>query len=244
MKTHSHPTSAPKVAVLMPEEVRSRIFSAQVEDALSAMEFQPAALEATEERLFALRGLARKHDVLPDDLAGLVSLARDQQGIARLQGIDAAQDRLGPVGDLGRLGARTLQDGMADGGGILGPRIVIRHDDHVGMVSGSLTHQWALGAVAVAAGADDNNDPAHHMRAQRLQGRDHRAGLVGVIDIDRRAVAQRGNPFDPPGRAAQIADHIQRFLRAVAAPDVQDAIARPRREQVGDGGLCRTQKGG
>lgn len=36
MKTHSHPTSAPKVAVLMPEEVRSRIFPAQVEDALSA----------------------------------------------------------------------------------------------------------------------------------------------------------------------------------------------------------------
>ncbi|MGR3554053.1 DNA repair protein RecN [Paracoccus sp. (in: a-proteobacteria)] len=57
-----------------------------VEDALSAMEFQPAALEATEERLFALRGLARKHDVLPDDLAGLAEDLR-----ARLQGIDAGE---------------------------------------------------------------------------------------------------------------------------------------------------------
>ena len=35
------------------------------------LEFNPAELEMAEERLFALRGLARKHNVLADDLAGL-----------------------------------------------------------------------------------------------------------------------------------------------------------------------------
>ncbi|MDO5658151.1 MAG: DNA repair protein RecN [Paracoccus sp. (in: a-proteobacteria)] len=49
---------------------------AGVEAALQAMEFDPHALETTEERLFALRALARKHDVQPDDLAGLAGELR------------------------------------------------------------------------------------------------------------------------------------------------------------------------
>lgn len=51
-----------------------------VEDALFALDVDPAALEATEERLFALRALARKHNVLADDLAGLADELRDRLG--------------------------------------------------------------------------------------------------------------------------------------------------------------------
>jgi DNA repair protein RecN (Recombination protein N) len=40
---------------------------------LEAMDFDPADLEATEERLFAIRALARKHGVAPDDLADLAA---------------------------------------------------------------------------------------------------------------------------------------------------------------------------
>ncbi len=39
-----------------------------VASCLDALDFHPGDLEAVEERLFALRGLARKHNVLPDDL--------------------------------------------------------------------------------------------------------------------------------------------------------------------------------
>ena len=60
-----------------------------IEDALSAMDFDPRTLEATEERLFALRALARKHDVLPDDLA---TLAGDLS--ARLAALDAGEARM------------------------------------------------------------------------------------------------------------------------------------------------------
>lgn len=60
-----------------------------VEDTLSALDFDPSALETTEERLFALRALARKHDVLADDLAGLADELRD-----RLTRIDAGEARL------------------------------------------------------------------------------------------------------------------------------------------------------
>ena len=40
-----------------------------VEDCLRQLDFNPAELEALEERLFAIRDLARKHGVEPDALA-------------------------------------------------------------------------------------------------------------------------------------------------------------------------------
>ncbi|MFV0385142.1 DNA repair protein RecN [Paracoccus sp. (in: a-proteobacteria)] len=60
-----------------------------VEDALAGLDFDPAALEQAEERLFALRALARKHEVLADDLAGLADDLR-----ARLTRIDAGGEAL------------------------------------------------------------------------------------------------------------------------------------------------------
>lgn len=62
---------------------------AGVEDCLRRMEFNPAELEALEERLFAIRALARKHGVLPDDLGGFAQDLR-----ARLQAIDGGAEGL------------------------------------------------------------------------------------------------------------------------------------------------------
>jgi DNA repair protein RecN (Recombination protein N) len=64
-----------------------------VEDALSALDFNPSDLETLEERLFAIRALARKHGVLPDDLADhaaklaqkLAAIDNGAAGMARLQ---------------------------------------------------------------------------------------------------------------------------------------------------------------
>ena len=60
-----------------------------VEDALRALDVDPSQLEATEERLFALRALARKHNVLADDLAGLADELR-----GRLGQIDAGEAQI------------------------------------------------------------------------------------------------------------------------------------------------------
>lgn len=54
-----------------------------VEHALEALDFDPGELERLEERLFAIRALARKHGVLPDDLGGFANALR-----ARLAAID------------------------------------------------------------------------------------------------------------------------------------------------------------
>ena len=51
-----------------------------VERALDALTFDPSELEATEERLFAIRALARKHAVAPDDLAAHAATLSDRLG--------------------------------------------------------------------------------------------------------------------------------------------------------------------
>ena len=63
-----------------------------VERALEALDFDPGELERVEERLFAIRALARKHGVLADDLGGfaeglrvrLAAIDGGAAGIARL----------------------------------------------------------------------------------------------------------------------------------------------------------------
>jgi DNA repair protein RecN (Recombination protein N) len=68
---------------------------------LDALEFNPAELDATEERLFAIRALARKHDVLADDLAGLADRLRE-----RLASLDAGDANLAQLeADLKAAGA-------------------------------------------------------------------------------------------------------------------------------------------
>lgn len=57
-----------------------------VADAIDQMSFNPLELEETEERLFAIRALARKHDVAPDDLAGFAGTLR-----AKLEALDAGE---------------------------------------------------------------------------------------------------------------------------------------------------------
>lgn len=71
---------------------------AGVEGCLSALDFNPHELEALEERLFAIRALARKHGVLPDDLGGFA------------EGLRA---RLGAL-DKGAAGMAALQQAVAE----------------------------------------------------------------------------------------------------------------------------------
>ncbi len=57
-----------------------------VADAIDAMSFNPVELEEAEERLFAIRALARKHEVAPDELAGFADTLR-----GKLDALDAGE---------------------------------------------------------------------------------------------------------------------------------------------------------
>ena len=70
---------------------------AKIEEALAATAFEPHELERAEERLFALRALARKHRVGVDDLPAFVArleteLAALEQGETRLDELTAATE--------------------------------------------------------------------------------------------------------------------------------------------------------
>ncbi|NVO54590.1 DNA repair protein RecN [Rhodobacteraceae bacterium B1Z28] len=58
-----------------------------VDACLQALDFNPSELEAAEERLFAIRALARKHDIAADDLGAFADTLRDR--LNRLEAGDA-----------------------------------------------------------------------------------------------------------------------------------------------------------
>ncbi len=69
--------------------------SAEVEHVLSGLDGEPGELDRVEERLFAIRALARKHQAAPDDLAALADdlrtrLASLDAGTAGLAALEAA----------------------------------------------------------------------------------------------------------------------------------------------------------
>ena len=80
---------------------------AAADEAMRAAEFDPGALERAEERLFALRALARKHNVQVDDLAAL----RDEMS-AKLADLDAGEERLSEL-EKGASEAATCYDEAA-----------------------------------------------------------------------------------------------------------------------------------
>ncbi len=63
-----------------------------VADCLEALDFDPAELERVEERLFAIRALARKHGVQADDLGGFAEELR-----GRLSALDRGAENLGAL---------------------------------------------------------------------------------------------------------------------------------------------------
>lgn len=75
---------------------------AEVQSCLDQLSFDPFELETVEERLFALRALARKHDVSPDELPALAANLR-----AKLNALDASE------GDIAAL-RRAVTDTGAD----------------------------------------------------------------------------------------------------------------------------------
>jgi len=97
-----------------------------VADCLSALDFSPFELEQTEERLFAIRGLARKHGVAPDALvqhgetlrAALAEIAGAEQNIADLTAaFDATnaafETAAQALGTARRVAAKRLDAAMA-----------------------------------------------------------------------------------------------------------------------------------
>src|SRR6478609_4804813 len=124
------------------------------------------------------------------DLPGLMTLAGDQQHVARFKRGHGTADRLTAVADLSHV-RRTrgaVHDGGADRGGIFAPRIVVGDDDTVGTLCSDRAHQRALTLVAIAAGAEHDDELTLDVGPQRLDGLLQCIRFVRVVDEHRRTV--------------------------------------------------------
>lgn len=159
------------------------------------LEFNPSELEMVEERLFALRGLARKHNVLADDLAGL---AKDLS--TRLAALDGGE------AELGDLQARlaTAEAAFAD-------------------VAGQLSAKRVAAASKLDKAMAVELAPLKMERALFETRRD--AAPAGPDGIDAVTFTVATNPGAPAGALNRIASggELSRFLLALKVCLTADA---------------------
>ncbi|MBM3614091.1 MAG: DNA repair protein RecN [Alphaproteobacteria bacterium] len=158
-----------------------------VEEALSGLDFNPAELEALEERLFAIRALARKHNVLPDDLGFFADAAR-----ARLAAIDG-----------GAAGLAKLEKAVAEA------------DAAFGQKAEALTTARKAAAGRLDAAMAAELAPLKMERAVFVT--EVSAGEPGPEGVDAVTFTVATNPGAPAGPLNKIASggELSRFLLAL-----------------------------
>ena len=158
-----------------------------VETCLDALEFNPHDLELAEERLFAIRALARKHNIAPDELP---TLAQD---------LTAKLDLL----DMGAGGLKDLNAAVA--------AAKAAYDEAAGVLSRA--RKSAAQALDLAMGAE--LVPLKMERAVfTTQVKDADPSAIGVDQVD---FVVATNPGAPAGPLAKIASggELSRFLLAL-----------------------------
>ncbi|MDF2141280.1 DNA repair protein RecN [Paenirhodobacter sp. CAU 1674] len=158
-----------------------------VETALEALSFDPRALEACEERLFAIRALARKHGVLPDDLGAFAEGLR-----TRLAALDAGEGNIAAL----RTELAHAEAAFAAAAGAL-----------------SAARQAAAGRLDIAMAAE--LAPLKMERA--VFATQITAGEAGPEGVDAVAFTVATNPGAPAGPLNKIASggELSRFLLAL-----------------------------
>ncbi len=169
--------------------------SAAVESALDALTFDPAELEHTEERLFAIRAAARKHGVAPDDLG---DFATDLLG--RLAALDAG------AGDIAAL--KDAED-----------------QARLGFDTASSTLSAARGAMAAKLDAAMGAELAPLKMERAVFVTEVRATDPGPEGCDAVTFTVATNPGAPSGPLNKIASggELSRFLLALKVCLTKDA---------------------
>ena len=144
-----------------------------------------------------------------------MALAREQHDVARFRFRNGGGDRLSPVADLARLRSAGKHR-LADRRGVLGAWIVVGDDHHIAQPRRDLAHRRALAFVAIAARAENGDQPARDMGPKRGNRRSDRIGGVGIVDIDRRACGGDHRALEPPSNRGNAA-HPGQGGRPVAA---------------------------
>ncbi|WP_136441204.1 DNA repair protein RecN [Pacificoceanicola onchidii] len=158
-----------------------------VADCLDALEFNPADLEDAEERLFAIRALARKHQVMPDELPGLSETLS-----ARLAALDAGEAQIADLETAVRTADRAFDDAAK-----------------------TLSEARRAAAVRLDKAVSDELAPLKMERAVfTTRITEAPAGLEGVDAVQFTVATNPGAPSGPLNKIASGGE-LSRFLLAL-----------------------------
>ncbi|HHN67805.1 MAG TPA: DNA repair protein RecN [Thermopetrobacter sp.] len=160
-----------------------------LDDAQGRLTFDAAQLEEVEERLFALRGLARKHRVTPDDLPALLD---DMRGKLALLGEGAA--RIGQLEEAAAAAERAYLEAAR-------ALSAARREAAERLAERVMAELPALKLGGAAFRVDVTSDEA-------------RAGPEGIDNV---AFLAATNPGSPPAALARVASggELSRFMLAL-----------------------------
>ena len=158
-----------------------------VERCLAGLDFDPGALEALEERLFAIRALARKHSVLPDDLGAFADGLR-----GRLAALDGGAQNIAALS-----------------------RAVVQAEDGYAAVAAQVSAARRAAAARLDAAMAAELAPLKMERA--VFATEVAPGEPGPEGVDAVAFTVATNPGAPSGPLNRIASggELSRFLLAL-----------------------------
>jgi len=165
-------------------------------------------------------GVVKGSHFAAHDLAGLVTLARDNEQVAWLQHVYTAGNGPTTVADVFRV-RTSHEDFTPYRGGIFVARVIIGDDHVVSQVSCYTTHFRALGPIAITTATEGNNEATLGVWPQRRKNVTKRIWGVGVIHEDLRAIAEFGDELSPTQNAAQVTKRVHRCSAVGACRDHQ-----------------------
>ena len=173
------------------------------------------------------------HHTFFRDLMLFVALACNENDIACLGFMNGQLDRFPAVWLQSEANFSALQSGKSvvhDGDGVFAAGVVAGKDDEVATASCGLTHQRALGAVAVAAASENSQDspgPAALVKEIMCDGREVADGVVGVSVVhDHRKWLTKIEPLETASDMGNLVSSLGNGVRLHVA---------------GVGGRCRSQ---
>ena len=176
-------TKAGPVTVVVPASLTT------VPRTTSAISASVIAIIARPAPRAALRGRRREVSSPPTTWPVSWPLPATTHGVARAGHADHQPDGVPALAHLVHLGplarrhpSSARQHLRPDAGRVLGARVVVGDDQHVGPSCGELAHDRSLALVAVAAGTEHHHQPTRGQWPQRRDDRGDRVRLVRVVD--------------------------------------------------------------
>ena len=221
-----HPALAEALAAVDRAVIEGAAAEDQLREAARALTFDPRAQEADEERLFELRGMARKHRVQPDDLAGLT-----EELAGKLERLDAGEEGVAAL-ETAVTCARAAYEAAAEGLSAARAAAAERLDAAVARELAPLKLDAARFRTLIETAPAEQWGPQGRDRVEFLVSTNPGAPFAPLIkiasggELSRFILAMKVALAEEGGAATLIFDEIDRGVGGAVASAIGERLAR------------------